>query len=57
MLFFLVGQLEKNIGYAFIPIEYAKEGKQFTIKSPYANLTAKVVPMPFYDPKKKIPIK
>ena len=47
----------KNIGYAFIPIGYSKEGTEFTIKSPYTNLEAKVVPMPFYDPKKKIPIK
>jgi len=50
-------RLEKNIGYAFIPVGYAKEGTQFTIRSPYADLKAKVVPMPFYDPKKKIPIK
>ena len=26
-------------------------------KSPYANLECKVVPLPFYDPKKQIPIK
>ena len=50
-------RLEKNIGYAFIPIGYSKEGAEFTIKSPYTDLKAKVVPMPFYDPKKKIPIK
>ena len=31
-------RLEKNIGYAFIPIEYAKEETQFTIRSPYADL-------------------
>ena len=50
-------RLKKNIGYAFIPIEYAKNDTEFEIRSPYANLKAKVVPLPFYDPKKKIPIK
>jgi len=30
---------------------------EFEIRSPYANLKAKVVPLPFYDPKKRIPIK
>ena len=30
---------------------------EFEIRSPYANLKAKVVPLPFFDPKKKIPIK
>ncbi len=48
----LFSKTRKNIGYAFIPIDYSKEETQFTIKSPYANLEAKVVPMPFYDPKK-----
>ena len=50
-------RLKKNIGYAFIPIEYAKNDTEFEIRSPYANLKAKVVPLPFYDPKKRIPIK
>ena len=30
---------------------------EIEIRSPYANLKAKVVPLPFYDPKKRIPIK
>ena len=38
-------------------IEYAKNDTQFEIRSPYANLKAKVVPLPFFDPKKRIPIK
>ncbi len=46
-----------DFGYAFIPIEYAKNDIEFEIRSPYANLKAKVVPLPFFDPKKKIPIK
>jgi aminomethyltransferase len=50
-------RLKKNIGYAFIPIEYAKNDTEMEIRSPYANLKAKVVPLPFFDPKKRIPIK
>ena len=50
-------RLKKNIGYAFIPIDYIKNDTEFEIRSPYANLKAKVVPLPFYDPKKRIPIK
>jgi aminomethyltransferase len=48
-------RLEKNIGYAFVPIEFADTGNILEIKSPYADLDAKVVEMPFYDPKKEIP--
>ena len=50
-------RLKKNIGYAFLPIEYTKLGTEVNIKSPYGNLTAKVVGLPFFDPKKRIPIK
>jgi len=50
-------RLKKNIGYAFIPIDYSKNDTEFEIRSPYANLKAKVVPLPFFDPKKRIPIK
>ena len=50
-------RLKKNIGYAFIPIKYAKNDTEFEIRSPYANLKAKVVGLPFFDPKKRIPIK
>jgi aminomethyltransferase len=50
-------RLKKNIGYAFIPIDYAKNDTEIEIRSPYANLKAKVVPLPFFDPRKRIPIK
>ena len=56
-LLLLIFYLKKNIGYAFIPIDYAKNDTEMEIRSPYANLKAKVVPLPFFDPKKKIPIK
>ncbi len=47
--------LEKNIGYAFVQIEFANAGDILRIKSPYAELDAKVVELPFYDPHKDIP--
>ena len=50
-------RLKKNIGYAFIPIEYVKNDTEMEIRSPYANLKAKVVQLRFFDPKKRIPIK
>ena len=36
---------------------YPINDTEFVIRSPYANLKAKVVPLPFFDPKKRIPIK
>ncbi len=48
-------RLEKNIGYAFVPIAFANTGNILKIKSPYADLDAKVVERPFYDPNKDIP--
>ena len=48
-------RLEKNIGYAFVPIAFANTGNVLKIKSPYADLDAKVVERPFYDPNKDIP--
>jgi len=38
-------------------MDYSKNDTEFEIRSPYANLKAKVVPLPFFDPKKRIPIK
>ena len=49
-------RLEKNIAYAFIPIEHADKGSKFFINSPYGKLESVVVDLPFWDPKKQIPI-
>jgi glycine cleavage system aminomethyltransferase T len=46
-------RLEKNIGYAMLPIERASEQK-LKIEAPGGVRTASVVPMPFIDPKKAI---
>jgi len=50
-------RLKKNIGYAFLPLKYTNHGTEININSPYTNLKAKVVELPFFDPKKRIPIK
>ena len=49
-------RLKKNIAYAFIPIEYSDKGSKMFINSPYGNLESVVVDLPFWDPKKQIPI-
>jgi aminomethyltransferase len=48
-------RLKKNIGYAFVPLALAETENILKIKSPYADLDAKVVATPFYDPNKDIP--
>jgi aminomethyltransferase len=48
-------RLEKNIGYAMVPIEYNGLGTELAVDTPYGRRAAKVVEKPFYDPKKTIP--
>jgi aminomethyltransferase len=48
-------RLEKNIGYAWMPIERAAEGNRVTVATPAGEREATVVPMPFIDPDKSIP--
>jgi len=48
-------RLEKNIGYALVPIEYADLGTELTVKSNVGETTARVVEKPFIDPKKETP--
>ncbi len=49
-------RLKKNIAYCFVPIEHASKGSKFFIHSPYAKLECIVEDLPFWDPKKQIPI-
>jgi glycine cleavage system aminomethyltransferase T len=49
-------RLGKNIGYAWVPIERSELGTQLTVESEWGTRTATVVPMPFVDPDKKIPV-
>jgi aminomethyltransferase len=48
-------RLERNIGYAMVPIAHAEEGSEFTVVTPWGERRASVVPKPFVDPGKEIP--
>jgi aminomethyltransferase len=48
-------RLERNIGYAWLPIERADTGSQVRVTTPDSERGATVVPMPFIDPTKEIP--
>ena len=48
-------RLERNIGYAWLPIELAEVGTKIAVEAPFGSATATVVPMPFFDPKKEVP--
>jgi aminomethyltransferase len=48
-------RLQKNIGFALVPIEYADLGTELTVRSNIGQTTARVVERPFIDPKKQTP--
>jgi aminomethyltransferase len=48
-------RLQKNIGYAWVPIALAEAGTALTIDSPDGPLPATVAPLPFWDPAKDVP--
>ena len=48
-------RLEKNIGYAWVPVARAGLGTQLTVENPQGEAQATVVAMPFIDPTKEIP--
>jgi aminomethyltransferase len=48
-------RLEKNIGYAMVPIELADLGTEFEVDVYGDSRDAVVVEMPFIDPKKETP--
>jgi aminomethyltransferase len=49
-------RLEKNIGYAMLPIEHTELGTRLDVETPASGAVgATVVPMPHWDPKKEIP--
>ncbi len=49
-------RLERNIGYAWIPIELAPVGTELVAASPYGEVSCRVAALPFIDPKKSIPV-
>jgi aminomethyltransferase len=49
-------RLQKNIGYAMVPVSYGAIGSRFTVEVPDVGpRLATVVPKPFVDPRKEIP--
>jgi glycine cleavage system aminomethyltransferase T len=48
-------RLEKNVGYAWVPIGLAGVGTTLRIESPRGSLEAMVHELPFVDPRKNIP--
>jgi glycine cleavage system aminomethyltransferase T len=48
-------QLDRNIGFAMLPIEHAGMGNKFEVETPHGRTWAVTVPKPFVDPNKEIP--
>jgi glycine cleavage system aminomethyltransferase T len=48
-------RLEKNIGYAMLPIELTELGTELEVETPSERTSAVVVRRPFIDPEKEIP--
>jgi glycine cleavage system aminomethyltransferase T len=49
-------RLRKNIGYAWLPAGRSKPGVRVQVETEWGTRTATVVPMPFVDPDKRIPV-
>ncbi len=49
-------RLARNIGFCWLPAELAAEGTGLQVETEWGMRTATVVPMPFIDPEKRIPI-
>jgi aminomethyltransferase len=48
-------RLERNIGYAMVPVEFAELGTELEVETPRERTPAVVVRRPFIDPEKEIP--
>jgi aminomethyltransferase len=49
-------RLKKNIGYCWLPVALAAPGTLVAVASEWGQRTAKVTPLPFVDPEKRIPV-
>src|SRR6266511_2289062 len=49
-------RLERNIGYAWVPVQLSELGTQLDLETEWGRRSATVVPMPFWDPEKQIPV-
>ena len=48
-------RLEKNIGYAWLPVEHTELGTHVAVETPEGMRDATIAPLPFFDPEKQIP--
>ena len=48
-------RLDRNIGYAMVPIEHSELGTEFEVERPDGRTSAVVVEKPFIDPRKETP--
>jgi aminomethyltransferase len=48
-------RLEKNIGYAWLPLEHTELGTHVAVETPEGRRDATIAPLPFFDPEKQIP--
>ena len=48
-------RLEKNIGYAWVPIDLAEPGSSIDVDSEQGPLTVSTASIPFVDPRKEVP--
>jgi aminomethyltransferase len=48
-------RLEKNIGFAMLPIGHAAMGNEFEVETQHGRTSAVTVPKPFIDPNKEVP--
>jgi aminomethyltransferase len=48
-------RLEKNIGYAWVPIDLAAPGTTLEVESEQGPLTVTTATIPFLDPRKEVP--
>ena len=49
-------RLRQNIGFCWLPADRSNEGQTVAVDSEWGPRTATVVPMPFVDPSKSIPV-
>jgi glycine cleavage system aminomethyltransferase T len=48
-------RLEKNIGYAMVPVQYSAEGTELVVETSLGLAAALLARKPFIDPKKEVP--
>jgi glycine cleavage system aminomethyltransferase T len=48
-------RLERNIGFAMVPVELSELGSELEVETPHGRSSAVVVEKPFVDPKKETP--